>query len=72
MPIDLSQYEAVLVDLDGTLYLGRQSLPGAAGLMQRLRQQGRPFGCLSNTTESPSWASERLKNMGICVESSLI
>lgn len=40
----------VLLDLDGTLYLGDQAIPGAASAVATLRQQGLQLRFLTNTT----------------------
>ncbi|HTW94409.1 MAG TPA: HAD-IIA family hydrolase [Tepidisphaeraceae bacterium] len=70
--MDFSGYSAILVDLDGTLYCETHALPGAVAFVQRLQREGRPFNCLSNTTESPIWASNRLKKMGMEIVPSAI
>ena len=72
MPIDLSPYAAVLLDLDGTVYHEEFALPGAVALIRRLQQEGRPFACLSNSTTSPLRISERLMRMGLEVDPSHI
>jgi HAD superfamily hydrolase (TIGR01450 family) len=72
VPFDFSQFSAVLIDLDGTLYLENTPLPGAVELIRTLREKRLAFGCLSNTTESPTWANRRLGRMGIEVDPSLI
>lgn len=68
MPIDLSPYHAVLVDLDGTLCYEEQSLPGAADFIRRLQDQRINYACLSNSTSSPLRVATRLANMGIEIE----
>ncbi len=65
MKIDLWQYEAVLLDLDGTLYHEDHGLPGAAELVDKLQRAGRKFACLSNSTSSPNRIRDRLERMGI-------
>jgi 4-nitrophenyl phosphatase len=65
VPFDFSTYSAVLLDLDGTLYHEDHVLPGAAALVARLRDQGRTFACLTNSTTSPQRLRERLVGMGI-------
>jgi len=68
--MDLSAYSAILVDLDGTLYCETHALPGAVEFVQSLQRRKLPFSCLSNTTESPLWASNRLEKMGMQIEPS--
>ncbi len=65
MPTDLNAYAAVLLDLDGTVYHEDHALPGAVELLLRLRRQGRPFACLSNSTTSPARIARRLARMGV-------
>jgi HAD superfamily hydrolase (TIGR01450 family) len=63
--IDLKQFAAVLLDLDGTVYHEEHALPGALDLIQRLKRQGMPFACLTNSTSSPERIAARLGRMGI-------
>jgi 4-nitrophenyl phosphatase len=65
VPFDFSPYSAVLLDLDGTLYHEDHVLPGAAALVARLRNEGRTYACLTNSTTSPQRLRERLVRMGI-------
>ena len=65
--MDFSPYAAVLLDLDGTIYHEDDPLPGAAALVARLRAEGRPFACLSNSTDRPAALADRLRWMGIDV-----
>jgi HAD superfamily hydrolase (TIGR01450 family) len=62
---DFSPYQAVFLDLDGTLYKEEQPLPGAVALLGRLRDQGRMVACPTNATQSPQRLSRRLAGMGI-------
>ena len=68
MPIDLSAYQAVLLDLDGTVYHENHALPGAVDLVRRLQQQKRAYACLTNSTNSPRQLAERLRGMGVEVD----
>jgi 4-nitrophenyl phosphatase len=68
VPLDLSQYQAVLLDLDGTVYHEDHALPGAVDLIRRLQAKGRKYACLTNSTSSPERLSVRLKNMGVEVD----
>jgi HAD superfamily hydrolase (TIGR01450 family) len=68
VPIDFSPYQAVLLDLDGTIYHEDHVLPGAAQLIARLARDGKPFACLSNSTSSPLRITMRLEKMGIDVD----
>jgi HAD superfamily hydrolase (TIGR01458 family) len=40
----------ILLDLDGTLYVGNEVIPGAPEVITRLRQRGYPIRFLTNTT----------------------
>lgn len=68
MPIDLSPYQAVLLDLDGTIYHEDHALPGAMPLIRRLQEQRKNFACLSNSTSSPMRVTMRLAEMGVEVD----
>jgi HAD superfamily hydrolase (TIGR01450 family) len=59
-------YEAYVFDLDGTIYLGDQLLPGAARLVGALRELGRPVRFLSNNpTKDPEQYAEKLAGFGL-------
>jgi HAD superfamily hydrolase (TIGR01450 family) len=60
---DFSPFDAVLLDLDGTIYHEEHPLPGAVDLVRRLQREGRNFACLSNSTTSPSRLAQRLARM---------
>jgi 4-nitrophenyl phosphatase len=66
--IDLSPFDAVLLDLDGTVYHEEHALPGAVELIHRLQRQGKPFACLTNSTSSPERIWARLARMKIDVD----
>jgi HAD superfamily hydrolase (TIGR01450 family) len=65
MPLDFSSYQAILLDLDGTIYHEDHALPGAIELIRRLQEDQRHFACLSNTSASPLRVMARLENMGV-------
>jgi len=62
---DFSPFDAVLLDLDGTLYHEEHVLPGAAELVWRIQREGRKYACLTNSTSSPQRLRARLARMGI-------
>ncbi len=68
VPVDLNPYQAVLLDLDGTIYHEDHALPGAMDLIRRLQREGRKFACLSNSTTSPLRVVMRLGRMGVEVD----
>jgi HAD superfamily hydrolase (TIGR01450 family) len=63
--VDLSKYDAVLLDLDGTVYHEQHPLPGAVELIRKLQSTGRRFACLSNSAKSPLRVMDRLHTMGV-------
>lgn len=65
MSIDLSTFEAVLLDLDGTVYHEDRPLPGAIELIRKFQADGRRFACLSNSASSPMRVMDRLQAMGV-------
>src|ERR1051325_2218027 len=65
VPLDFSKFQAVLLDLDGTIYHEDHVLPGAVDLVARLQRENRPFACLTNSTTSASRLVQRLSRMGI-------
>jgi HAD superfamily hydrolase (TIGR01450 family) len=59
-------YEAYIFDLDGTIYLGRDLLPGARRLIEELRARGRPVRFLSNNpTRDREMHVAKLVELGI-------
>jgi len=59
-------YDAYLFDLDGTIYLGDDVLPGAGRVIAALRQAGKVVRFLSNNpTRSPQQYADKLTSMGI-------
>lgn len=68
MAFDLSKYDIILLDLDGTVYHEDHPLPGAIELIQKFQQDGRAFACLSNSASSPMRVMDRLHKMGLDLE----
>lgn len=59
-------YDGYLFDLDGTLYLGDELLPGALELVTRLRQEGRRTLFLTNNpTRDPELYADKLTRLGL-------
>jgi HAD superfamily hydrolase (TIGR01450 family) len=59
-------YSGYIFDLDGTLYLGSDPLPGALQLIRRLRELGAKVLFLTNNpTRDPETYATKLTNMGI-------
>lgn len=60
--------DAVLIDLDGVLYVGDEPVPGAVEAVERLCDAGIPFRCVSNTTRRSRRAvAERLRELGFAI-----
>jgi HAD superfamily hydrolase (TIGR01450 family) len=59
-------YEGYLFDLDGTIYLGDELLPGAKRLVLKLRELDRRVVFLSNNpTKDPGMYADKLTKLGI-------
>lgn len=59
-------YDGYLFDLDGTIYLGDELLPGAAELVHGLRDAGRETLFLSNNpTKDPQMYADKLTRLGL-------
>jgi HAD superfamily hydrolase (TIGR01450 family) len=59
-------YEGYVFDLDGTIYLGDELLPGAKRLIETLRDNGKKVIFLSNNpTKDPEMYSEKLTKLGL-------
>lgn len=64
----LCDFDAVLLDMDGTLYRVDQPIPGVSEAMSRLRKLGPRLVCLTNNSaNTPQELSCRLAGMGITV-----
>lgn len=62
-------YRGAVLDLDGTVYLGRDPVPGAPAAIERLRERGLALLFLSNNpAKSREAYVERLGRMGIEVD----
>jgi HAD superfamily hydrolase (TIGR01450 family) len=59
-------YEGYVFDLDGTIYLGDELLPGARRLVEKLRELGKKVVFLSNNpTKDPEMYAEKLTSLGL-------
>ena len=65
---DLSSFDAVLLDLDGTVWHEEVALPGAIELIRALQRRRQPFAFVSNSGLSPRRLVERLGRMGAVVD----
>lgn len=65
--------EGLLIDLDGTVYLGRELIPGSERAIDRVREKGIPFLFTTNTSRmSRSDIALSLGSMGLKVDPSEI
>jgi 4-nitrophenyl phosphatase len=59
-------YDAYLFDMDGTIYLGDDLLPGAGRLIEELRSRNKVVRFLSNNpTKDPQQYADKLAQLGI-------
>ena len=65
--LDLRSFDAVLFDLDGTIWHEHLPLPGAIALVRRLQEGGQIHGFVSNSSASPAGVVRRLAAMGLTV-----
>ena len=64
----MASFRAVLLDLDGVLYVGDGILPGSAEAIRRLRRANIPLCFVTNTSRKPRRVIlERLGGMGLDV-----
>lgn len=56
-------YKGYLIDLDGTIYLGKKGIPAGKRFVEALQQRDLPFLFVTNnTTKSPETVANRLAN----------
>lgn len=57
------RYEGYLIDLDGTIYRGKEPIPAGRRFVEALQERKIPFLFLTNnTTKSPATVAARLEN----------
>lgn len=62
-------FDAYLFDLDGTIYLGDELLPGAHDLLEYLRAHGtRTIFLSNNPTRDPEMYVEKLRRLGVVAD----
>lgn len=62
-------YDAVLLDLDGVVYLGEQPVPGAAEAIARLRAAGVPVGYVTNNaSRAAAEVAALLNRLGVAAD----
>ena len=66
MDASLEGLEAIFLDLDGTIYLGGELIPGALDFLSRCEQRGiRRFFLTNNSSRSVVQYHQKLANLGI-------
>lgn len=66
--LDLSQIRAVLFDMDGVLYRGKQVLPGVHDLLTFLDARGIGYACITNNASmTPGQYEDKLAEMGVAM-----
>jgi 4-nitrophenyl phosphatase len=71
--VEWAELRALLIDLDGVVYTGREPIAGAAGFIAEARRRGLPFLLVTNnSTTSPEQVADRLHGMHVEVEPSQI
>lgn len=66
----LAERRGIICDMDGVIYHGNRLLPGAPEFVQWLRDTGKEFLFLTNSSErSPQELAQKLARLGITVES---
>ncbi len=62
----MKKYEGYLIDLDGTMYRGKEPIPGAKEFVDELRARKIPYLFLTNnSSRTPEQTAEKLKDFGI-------
>ena len=62
----MDRYDAYVFDLDGTIYLGDELLPGAKRLIEGVRAKGKVVKFLSNNpTKDPAQYQTKLEGLGL-------
>lgn len=65
----MKSYEGYLIDLDGTMYRGTESIPEAVEFVTRLKQKGIPYLFVTNnSSKSPEEVADYLNHFGIDAE----
>src|SRR5436190_9627082 len=62
----LDGYDAVLLDLDGTVYRGAEAVPGAPEAVRAARDAGKAIRFVTNNaSRSPADVADQLRSLGI-------
>ena len=67
--LNLTDTEALIIDIDGTLWRGGVPLPGLVNFFNFLRQRGLSFVIVTNNTvKTPAQYRQKLANLGVVVD----
>jgi glycerol-1-phosphatase len=62
----MTEHDALLVDLDGTVYAGPEAIPGAVEALEAARKRGRRISYVTNNaSRAPATVSEHLASLGL-------
>jgi glycerol-1-phosphatase len=62
----MTRHDALLVDLDGTVYAGPDAIPGAVEALEAARERGQAVSYVTNNaSRAPSAVSEHLTSLGL-------
>ena len=65
----MTKYRSFLIDLDGTVYRGDQTIPTGSEFVQRLQKEQFDYVFLTNnTTRTPQMVVDKLKTHGITTD----
>ncbi|MFC5711178.1 TIGR01457 family HAD-type hydrolase [Thalassorhabdus alkalitolerans] len=65
----MTAYKGYLIDLDGTVYRGKEIIPEAVEFVSSLKEQNLPYLFVTNnSSETPESVAQKLQNMGIPCE----
>lgn len=65
----LTDFDAILFDMDGTIYHEQHALPGAAAMISHLHDIDMPWACVTNNSANTSdELAARLRTMGIVID----
>lgn len=66
----LHDYDLLMLDLDGVVYIGAEAVPGAADALSRAKREGATLAYVTNNaSRTPQRTAERLRAMGMPVSS---
>ncbi|MGR3765601.1 TIGR01457 family HAD-type hydrolase [Rossellomorea sp. NS-SX7] len=65
----MKQYKGYLIDLDGTMYRGKEVIKEAGDFIRRLQEKGLPYLFVTNnSSRRPEQVAEKLQTFGISAE----